>query len=283
MNIDLPVQTVTNRRAQVGGLVESTRFQWAIMVVIAVNSVTIGLATTEFGRGAAAPVLRTIDSVCLAIYVVEIGLKFYAWRWGFFRSGWNIFDLLIVGVAVVPATDGASVLRALRALRILRLVSAFPQLRHVVAALLRSIPGLLSIAALLGLIFYVSAVMATTLFGRTHPELFGTLGASTLTLFQMMTFDSWFSGIVRPIMETHSWAWAFFIPFVLISALTVLNLFIAVIVDSMQGVRASANEKNGVPTDSAQLQTLVGEIGELRQQVSELTTLIESQHRDRSS
>src|SRR5690606_39943825 len=127
-----------------------------------------------------------------------------------------------------------SVLRALRVLRILRLVSINPNMRRVVQALLASLPGMGSIIMLMGLIFYISAVMATQLFGERFQEWFGTLTASLYSLFQMMTLDSWSSGTVRPIMKVYPYAWAFFIPYVLVATLMMLNLFIALIVNARQ-------------------------------------------------
>lgn len=140
----------------------------------------------------------------------------------------------MVAIALVPASSQFSVLRALRVLRVLRLVSMVPQMRRVVSALLSAIPGLSSIILVLLLIFYVFAVIATNLFGEQHPQWFGSLGESMYTLFQVMTLESWSMGIVRPLMETHPYAWAFFIPFILIATFTMLNLFIAIIVNAMQ-------------------------------------------------
>jgi len=107
-------------------------------------------------------------------------------------------------------------------------------MRRVVQALLSAIPGMGSIVLLLGLIYYVSAVMATKLFGASFPEWFGSIGASMYSLFQVMTLESWSMGIVRPVMEVHPWAWAFFVPFILLTSFAVLNLFIAVIVNAME-------------------------------------------------
>lgn len=217
--------------------------QWAIIAVICVNAGILGLQTTSWNAGAVAATLTALDSVCLGIFIVELLLKLYAHGWRFFRSPWNVFDFLVVAIALVPATGGFAVLRALRALRILRLVTAIPKLRAVIEALARAVPGLASIGVLLLLIFYVGAVMATTMFGERFPEWFGSIGASLYSLFQIMTLESWSMGIVRPVMEVHEWAWAFFIPFILLSAFVALNLFVAVIVDSMQALRE--------PTDTA--------------------------------
>jgi voltage-gated sodium channel len=116
----------------------------------------------------------------------------------------------------------------------MRLVSVAPSMKAVVSALIKSLPGMGAIVALLTLVFYVSAVMATTLFGEAFPEWFGNLGRSFYTLFQIMTLESWSMGIVRPVMEKQPMAWLFFVPFILIATFTMLNLFIAVVVNAMQ-------------------------------------------------
>jgi voltage-gated sodium channel len=155
----------------------------------------------------------------------------------FFADPWNVFDFLVVGIALLPATGSLSVLRALRILRVLRLITAVPSLRAVVSALVGALPGMGSIMMLLMLIFYVFAVMATKLFGETHEETFGSIGASMLSLFQVMTLDAWSDGLMRPMLEKHPHAWLFFIPFVLVSAFIVLNLFIGVVVSALETER----------------------------------------------
>jgi len=170
----------------------------------------------------------------LGIFILEISLRLIAHGPRFFTDPWSVFDFSVVAIALVPATAGFSVLRALRVLRVLRLISMVPQMRRVVSALLSAIPGLSSIILVLLLIFYVFAVIATNLFGEQYPEWFGSIGNSMYTLFQIMTLESWSMGIVRPLMDTRPYAWAFFIPFILIATFTMLNLFIAIIVNAMQ-------------------------------------------------
>ena len=220
-------------------LVESNRFNQAIAGVILVNAVTLGMETSDTAMRAAGDLLYAVDRVALGIFVVELLIKFYAYRLRFFRSGWNVFDFLIVGISLIPASGNLSVLRSLRILRALRLVSVVPTMRRVVQALFSAIPGMLSIIAVLFLIFYVSAVMATKLFGQSPDpnmqEWFGTIGQSMYSLFQIMTLESWSMGIVRPTMELFPHAWAFFVPFIVMTSFAVLNLFIAIIVGAMQG------------------------------------------------
>lgn len=266
-------------RAAVGGFVLSKPTQTVVIVVILINAVTLGLETVPAIAGPAGEVLHVVDRVCLAIFIVEIALKLYAERLRFFTSAWNVFDFIVVGVALIPGADGLAVLRALRVLRVLRLISAVPALRRVVDALVRAVPGIASIAALLAIIFYVSAVMATMLFGDAFPETFGDLGASLFSLFQIMTLDNW-AVIVREVSAEAPWAPAFFVPFVLISALTVLNLFIAVIVDAMQGLgpRTDKGQKpqNEVTVDHHADEQVLAELSALRTQVEQLTAVLQT-------
>lgn len=183
------------------------------------------------------------------------------------RDPWAIFDCIVVGIALVPASGPFAVLRALRVLRVLRLVSINPSMRKVVQALLSSLPGMGSIIMLMGLILYVSAVMATQLFGERFPEWFGSLTTSLYSLFQMMTLDSWSSGTVRPIMEVYPLAWLFFIPYLLIATFMMLNLFIAVIVNSMQDAQPPSAEEQ---EQSRRDQAILDELKALRTEIAEL-------------
>ena len=177
--------------------------------------------------------------------MIEIAARMAVHRLEFFRDPWSVFDFLVVGIALVPATETFSVLRALRILRVLRLVTAIPTLRRVVAGLLASLPGMGSIVFLIALLYYVFAVMGTKLFGETNPELFGSLGSSLFTLFTVMTLEGWVDGVTKPIMEHDPFAWIFFFVFIVVTTFMVLNLFIGVVVNAMQAeaVKAEAAER----------------------------------------
>jgi voltage-gated sodium channel len=223
-------------------LVEVPWFGATVTAVIILNAVTLGLETWPVAMRVAGPTLIALDQIALLIFTAELALKLFVYRGGFFRDGWNIFDFAVVAVAWVPSSGPLSVLRALRVLRVLRLVSIVPQLRAVVGALISALPGMGSIVAVLLLVFYVAAVMATKLFGAVFPDWFGTIGASMYSLFQIMTLESWSMGIVRPVMEEYPFAWAFFVPFIVVTSFAVLNLFIALIVNSMQSAHAVDRE-----------------------------------------
>lgn len=215
-------------------LIESRRFEAFITALIFINAVTLGLETSPTAVAAFGGALAVADSAILAVFVFELLARFAVYRFDFFRDPWRIFDLLVVGVALIPATGSLSVLRALRILRVLRLISIVPSLRRVVTGFITALPGMGSIILLLSLVFYVSAVMATKLYGASFPDLFGDIGASLYTLFQVMTLEGWSDGVVRPVMEIYPTAWLFFIPFIVATSFTVLNLFIGVIVSAME-------------------------------------------------
>ncbi|MEM6267317.1 MAG: ion transporter [Pseudomonadota bacterium] len=220
-------------RERVRTLVEAKAFEQFIVVVIVLNAIGLGLETSPAIMAQAGGVIDQLDGLALTIFVIELALKLFAYGWRFFKNGWNIFDLAIVSAALMPAGDQFSVLRALRILRALRLVSVVPSMRKVIVGLFRAIPSIGTVIVMLLLLFYISAVMATKLFGSAFPEWFGHLGASLYSLFQIMTLESWSMGIVRPVMAEYPYAWAFFIPFILLTSFIVLNLFIGVIVNAM--------------------------------------------------
>jgi voltage-gated sodium channel len=223
-------------------LVESRVFNAFIIAVIVINAVTLGLETSQRAVATAGPLLHLLDRAAITIFTVEIALRVLAHRSAFFKGGWNLFDFTIVAISWIPAAGAFSVLRAMRILRVLRLLSVVPQMRKIIGALFSALPGMGAIIAVLMLVFYVSAVMATQLFGSEFPHWFGSVGASMYSLFQMMTLESWSMGMVRPIMEVYPYAWAFFVPFIIVTSFTVLNLFIALMVNSMQTVHAEDRE-----------------------------------------
>ncbi len=217
-----------------------------ILFVILFNAILLGLETSVTMKSMFGGLIDWLDTLCLTIFIIEIALKLIAYRFGFFKSGWNIFDFLIVGISLVPGAEGLSVLRALRILRLLRVVSVAPSLRRVVEGFVTALPGMGSVFVLMALIFYIGSVMATKLFGTSFPDWFGTLGLSAYSLFQIMTLESWSMGIVRPVMEEYPYAWAFFVPFIMVTTFAVVNLLVGLIVNSMQDV---ASEDADAATD----------------------------------
>ncbi|WP_405405160.1 ion transporter [Paracoccus sp. Ld10] len=251
-------------RSRADGFVHGPRAQGVITAVILFNALILGLETWPRVMATAGPVLIMLDRICLAIFVIEIGLKLYGRGLRFFRDGWNVFDFVVVGIALLPATQGLSVLRAMRILRLLRIVSVTPRLRRVVEGFLSALPGMASVFLLMGIIFYIFSVMATKLFGATFPDWFGDMGNSAYSLFQIMTLESWSMGIVRPVMEVHPNAWLFFLPFILVTTFAVMNLVVGLIVNSMQ----EAHQEEGTAATEAYRDAVLARLTQIEARLS---------------
>lgn len=221
-------------RDRARAFVERDAVRNTILGVIIFNAITLGLSTSSTVTDQIGGLLSVIDRTVLAVFVAELALKLFAYGWRFFTSAWNIFDLLVVSVGLLPDKQGLSALRGLRVVRALRLLSVVPQMRSVVQALLDALPGMGAVIVMLSIVYYVFAVMATLMYGPFFDEWFGTLGRSMYSLFQIMTLESWSMGIVRPVMVVFPMAWVFFVPFIIITAFSVLNLFIGLLVNTMQ-------------------------------------------------
>ena len=218
-----------------------------VVTVIVFNAILLGMETSPQLMEETGSLIIALDKACLTFFVIEILLKLFARGRRFFKNGWNIFDVVIVGAALVPGSQGMSVLRALRILRVLRVISVAPSLRRVVEGFVTALPGMGSVFLLMAIIFYIGAVIATKLFAASFPEWFGSLPLSAYTLFQIMTLESWSMGIVRPVMEVYPYAWAFFVPFIMVTTFAVVNLLVGLIVNSMQDAH---QEEAGAVTDA---------------------------------
>lgn len=252
-----------------------------------INAVTIGFQATHLSPEVA-HALAVFDNVCLAIYIVEAVLKLIAWRGDYFRDGWNIFDFTIVVLCCIPTgiipfpVQVARVLRVLRVFRVLRLVSMFREMRIIIEALGRAIPGVAWTALLLIIVYYVFAVIGTNMFGEAFPEWFGDLGKSFYTLFQVMTLESWSMGISRPVMEVFPWAWAYFVPFVIV------NIVVGIIVDVVDQTHRQAKDEDleerrkmeGLSPDDEllkQVALLKEQVALLKEQVERVDALVSFQ------
>ncbi|WP_243793740.1 ion transporter [Saccharopolyspora gloriosae] len=255
-------------RERVENVVEAPRFHAFIIGLIVVNAITLGLETVPHLLARYGALLHTIDRTAMTIFVGELLARLYVHRLRFFRDPWNCFDLLVVGVALAPASGPFGVLRALRVLRVLRLISVVPTMRRVVTALLAALPGMASIGALLALILYVSAVLATTLYRDVAPEYFGHLGDSLFTLFQVMTGEAW-SDVAREVMAERPISWIFFVVYIAVTTFTVLNLFIAVAVSAME-TQVGQEDRQRVEDEHATMAALLAEVQQLRTDMREL-------------
>ena len=256
---------------KLGVIVESDLVQKIIIGLILLNAVTLGLETNSVIMKEYGQQISFLDNCILSIFVIEILIKLGYRKLSFFKDGWNIFDFIIIGIALAPTTGSLSVLRTLRIFRAMRLLSVVPSMKKVTQALLSAIPGILSVGSIILLIFYVSAVLATNFFGDDFDTWFGNIGRSMFSLFQIMTLESWSMGIVRPVMELFPWAWTFFVPFILVTSFAVLNLFIGIIVDAMQS-QNTEKEKSATEAKLKQEASLQKEMSLLRKEIKELNT-----------
>ncbi|MEO9870952.1 ion transporter [Ekhidna sp.] len=215
---------------------ESGFFQSFITSLIIINSVLIGLETSDYVMVHYGEIIDLIDLTILALFSIEIILKLFVYRLNFFKNGWNIFDFMVVAVSLVPAAGSFSIFRALRIVRTLRLLKSIPKLRLIIESLIKSLPSIGWIVVLLSIVFYVYSVIGVNLFGEMYPKYFGDMGKAFYTLFQVMTLESWSSAVARPIIEGVPFAGVFFITFILIATYTTLNIFIAIVVNTMNEV-----------------------------------------------
>lgn len=263
--LELPVSEGSGWRAA-ASIVNASWFKNFILACIVANAISLGMDAHLGDQNPLHQTLSNLDLYFLAIFTAEIILKLLACGpRGFLRDPWNVFDSLVVVLSYVATMPFISALRTLRVLRVLRLVSAVPQMRRVVEALFGAMPGILASLAVLAVVFYISAVMATTLFGSTH-DAFADLGASAITLFQLSQFDGW-GEMVVDLNGTYPWAWAFMIGFTVIAAFAVLNLFIGVIVDAVQETRDAVTQ--GIADDVQEIEREVEDIEEGVQDITE--------------
>ena len=256
---------------RLGVIVESDLVQKIIIGLILLNALTLGLETNSVLMKEYGQQISFLDNCILSIFVIEILIKLGYRKLSFFKDGWNIFDFIIIGIALAPATGSLSVLRTLRIFRAMRLLSVVPSMKKVTQALLSAIPGILSVGSIILLIFYVSAVLATNFFGDDFDTWFGNIGRSMFSLFQIMTLESWSMGIVSPVMELFPWAWTFFVPFILVTSFAVLNIFIGIIVDAMQS-QNTEKENSATEAKLKHEASLQKEMSLLRKEIKELNT-----------
>lgn len=258
-----PAQQVADARRRAAKLATTPWFERLVLTVIVFNAITLGLETSGSIMASYGGLLHVLDEIMLWFFVAELAIRMFAFGWRFWRDPWAVFDFFVVAITLLPQTGNLSVLRAMRILRALRLITAIPSVKRVVTGLLVAIPSMSSIIILVLLINYIFAVMATKMFGAEFDKNFGTIGASLFTFFQIMTLDGWGSEVVRPVMEKHPWAWAFFLPYIIFVTFAVLNLFIGIVVDAMQQQQEVSTE-TVISVTQSEYQHLVAEIGALR-------------------
>jgi voltage-gated sodium channel len=222
---------------RIARLVDSPQFRHSVTALILINAVIVGLETYPEVTAVYGDVLQIADRIILYLFTAELALRLFAADppLTFFRSGWNVFDLVIVALGFVPSSESFTVARLFRIVRVLRAISVVPNLQRVVAALLLSLPSLGHIAALLGLLIYVYAAIGTSLFGEFSPKYFGTLHQSVLTLFSVITLEGWVT-VMDEVLPHMPGAWIYFVTFILLGTFVALNFFVGVIVNNLQSV-----------------------------------------------
>lgn len=257
-------------RTKLARIIHSKLFSNTIIALIIVNSITLGLETNADMMASYKPFLHTADHIILGIFVAELLMRLYVFRANFFKSGWNVFDFLIIGISILPHVGPFSMLRTFRILRTFRLLSTVPAMRKVVTALIQSIPGMLSVLSILFIVFYVAAVIATQQLGNIPDpkmqELFGTLGHSLFTLFQLMTMDNFTDDIIQPTLKYYPDATPYFVAFIVVTTFSVLNLFIGIIVDALNGIHDQTIEAEHERLHEEEMQAL----RELRAEVARM-------------
>lgn len=281
-----PLSLIYYRLKSLDGLksfLEHRYFQRTILSLIILNAITIGMETSPtiinvLGRG-----LHQVDKFILIIFTIEISLKIVAYRHRFFMNPWDIFDFLIVAIALIPAAGPLHILRTLRVLRTARLIKNVPKLKMIMESLIKSIPSIGWIAVLLFIIFYIFAVIGTDLYQSRFPEYFGDMGTSFFTLFQVMTLESWSSGIARPMMEQIPFAYVYFIPFILLATYTTLNVFIAIVVNTMNEInRAEMKDEEERVKDfmHQEHQEMLDYLSSINKKISALEKKLNQQDKD---
>ena len=297
-----------NLKDYVDGKVD-TPYEIFMLFVITINTISLGLETSSNITEDFRNILFMIDQICLWIFVIELIFKVIAYNKKFFgekrfdedhldKKGnmveyfhwnkWNVSDLIIVAVSFVASLPYFTVfrvfrvfrsfkvikaVRSFRAVKSFKIVNEFEDLRSTFKGLVRAIPGILWTFAFLAVFAYVYAIIGTNMFRDECPDYFGTLGTALLTLCQITTFDSWFSGVARPIIKIYPLAWIYFVSYVFIAASIIMNVIVGIIVDSMGKERDREQEKlkRADSKNEITLEKLSEQISELQKQIEKLS------------
>jgi voltage-gated sodium channel len=246
---------------------ENSAFQTTIMAVIVVTAILMGIETNQALVDQNKVLFHTLNGIIQTIFVAEITIRLLATAprmWRFFGNGWNVFDFTVVLLSLLPAAGPfAMVARLARLLRVARLLSVIPELRLLVATMLRSIPSMASIFVLLGVVLYIYAVSGVHLFREVDPDRWGSLGASLLTLFQILTLDSWMI-VMMEAQAASPYAWMYFVSFIVFAVFVVVNLFIAVVINNLDAAKEAHKRAT---EDQKAHRTLIREMRERLEQL----------------
>jgi len=257
-------------------IVEARWFEPVMIGLILFNALLIGLETSQTFVERYDGWLHIGNDIILGVFIVEAALKLAAVAPRFslyFRNGWNLFDFAVIVASLIPVTeDFALVARLVRVLRVLRLVSTVPQLRLIVATLMRSIPSMGHVILLMSIIFYIFAVTGHHLFNEYDAKHWGNLGSALLTLFKIVTLEGWIE-IMNAVIEAQPWSWIYFISFILVGTFVMLNLFIAIVINNLDASKVAELEELREPVTHEEI---LGELARTQKALAELQRRLEA-------
>jgi voltage-gated sodium channel len=263
--------------------VDAFWFQVAVVVAILANALLLGLETYDGIEDRYADVLNTLNDAFLVLFTVEILIRILAHGrrpWAYFRSGWNVFDFTVVGLAYLPfVRESVTLLRLARALRVARLITVLPELRVVIGGLVRSVAPLMSVALLTFFLLYMYGMVGWLWFGDHDPANFGNIGRAMLTLFQLLTLEGW-NEVLDTEQEFSRWSWIYFVSFILVASFLVLNLVIAIVLNSVEEAREDERRRRRMErAEAAGIEGQVGATGHpavLEERLRELRDALEA-------
>ena len=252
-------------------------FELTVITIIVVSALLIGAKTYEEEASPFQEVILWLDVAVTVFFLVEILIRMAAEKRlrDFFRRGWNVFDFLIVTASLIPLDDSEMVLlaRLLRIFRVLRLVSMIPELRLLMAALVKSIPRMGYVALLMFIIFYIYAAIGSFLFADIDDFLWGNISIAMLTLFRIATFEDW-TDVMYATQEVYAWSWIYYLTFIFLTAFIFLNMMIGIVLDVMQKESVQMEIESG-EGEAAELHGLRSDVRELRDQLTRMEALLE--------
>ena len=219
---------VETDRRRVKKLVEGKNFDFLIMSLICMDAVILGLMTSDAMNRFFEGGLFILDRLFMAIFIIEMIMKIFAFGKKFFKSGWNVFDFVVIAISSVPFASWCIIFRTFRLFRLLRYVNKFTRLKQMINTFLALLPNFMAMLLVMAVFFYVFAIMAVCLFGDVFIE-FSDLGSSLFALLQVVTLDGWASNIARPVMAVFPHSWLFFVSFVFISFLITVSFLMSVV------------------------------------------------------
>ncbi|MDX8388781.1 MAG: ion transporter [Ghiorsea sp.] len=243
-------------RETVKNIVAHVYFEYFIVAVILINAVVIGMETSPDYAQRFGVIFEIINDLILGIFIIEAAMKMFALSpkvYKYFQNGWNLFDFSIIVLSLIPSTGGLAMLaRLARLLRVFRLITVIPELRLIVATLVRSIPSMGNIMILMSIIFYIFAVAGQQLFHEHDPEHWDNLGISLLSLFRIVTLEDW-TDLMYTTMEVYAYSWIYFVSFVILGTFVIINLFIAIVLNNLDEAKQEELESMRQPLTNKQL------------------------------